>query len=80
MQKTETENLISLLSANEANKYSDYDQLKFMGDIDTILLGRKTYELFLEFWPAATVDMEIIADKLNSINKLVFSNSLENAP
>ncbi len=28
---------------NEKNKYAENDQLKFMDDIDTILLGRKTY-------------------------------------
>lgn len=66
--------------SNDANKYSDYDQLKFLEDIDTILLGRKTYELFVEFWPEATTDMEVIADKLNSTKKIVFSNSLRNTP
>lgn len=65
---------------NEANKYSDYDQLKFMESIDAILLGRVTYELFVEFWPNATTDMEVIADKLNSTKKLVVSNSLQEAP
>ena len=35
----------------EENKYSDQDQLKFLEEVDTILLGRKTYELFAEFWP-----------------------------
>ena len=63
-----------------ANKYSDLDQLKFMDDIDTILLGRKTYELFVDFWPTATTDTEVIADKLNSTQKIVFSNQLEKAP
>lgn len=58
--------------SNEANKYADYDQLQFMGDIDTILLGRKTYELFVEFWPAVTTEKEVIADKLNSTKKLCF--------
>ena len=66
--------------SNEANKYADHDQLQFMNNIDTILLGRKTYELFVEFWPTATTEMEVIADKLNSTQKIVFSNSLENAP
>src|SRR5678809_1029815 len=51
----------------EENKYSDQDQLKFLEEVDTILLGRKTYELFVEFWPDATTDKEVIADKLNSI-------------
>src|SRR6187549_4249713 len=64
----------------EQNKYADTDQLKFLETIDTILLGRKTYELFVDFWPTATTDKEIIADKLNEIPKLVFSNSLKKAP
>ncbi len=67
------------LSADE-NKYSDQDQLKFLKTVDTILLGRKTYELFVDFWPTATTKTEIIADRLNELDKVVFSNSLEKAP
>src|ERR1043165_1718127 len=62
------------------NRYSDTDQLKFMESIDTILLGRKTYELFVDFWPTATTDKEVIADKLNETKKVVFTNSLTKAP
>src|SRR4029078_11049034 len=51
-----------------------------METIDTILLGANTYRLFIEFWPAATTDQEIIADKLNSIPKIVFSRTLKKAP
>ena len=64
----------------EQNKYSDSDQLKFLETIDTILLGRKTYELFVEFWPSATTDKEVIADKLNETGKIVFSNTITKAP
>ena len=64
----------------EQNKYSDSDQLKFLETIDTILLGRKTYELFVDFWPAATIDKEVIADKLNEAKKIVFSNTITVAP
>jgi dihydrofolate reductase len=64
----------------EENKYADEDQLKFLETIDTILLGRKTYELFANFWPTATTDTEIIADKLNELPKKVFSNTLIQAP
>jgi dihydrofolate reductase len=64
----------------EQNTYSDADQLKFLETVDTILLGRKTYELFVEFWPGATTDMEVIADKLNQVKKIVFSNTLRKAP
>lgn len=63
----------------EENKYSDADQLKFLETVDTILLGRKTYELFVDFWPTATNDKEAIADKLNGTSKIVFSNTITNA-
>jgi dihydrofolate reductase len=65
---------------SEQNRHSDEDQLKFMETIDTILLGRKTYEIFADFWPKASTDQEIMADKLNSIPKVVISNTLMNAP
>lgn len=64
----------------EQNTYSDADQLRFLETVDTILLGRKTYELFVDFWPDATTDTEVIADKLNEIKKTVFSNTLTKAP
>jgi dihydrofolate reductase len=64
----------------EQNTYSDRDQLRFLESVDTILLGRKTYELFVAFWPTATIDKEIIADKLNETKKIVFTNTLQQAP
>ena len=64
----------------EQNKYSDADQLKFLETVDTILLGRKTYELFVAFWPEAQTDQEVIADKLNQTDKIVFSSTLQMAP
>ena len=71
---------LSFFPDSESDKYSDKDQLEFLENIDTILLGRVTYELFVAFWPSATNDKEIIADKLNSIPKLIFSNTLSSAP
>lgn len=50
---------------------------RMLDDVDTILLGSATYELFVEFWPTATTKEEIIADKLNAIPKLVFSRTLD---
>ncbi|MES2774010.1 MAG: dihydrofolate reductase family protein [Bacteroidota bacterium] len=64
----------------EQNKYSDRYQLQFLETIDTILLGRKTYELFVNFWPSATTDKEIIANKLNGTKKMVFSNTHSKTP
>ena len=34
----------------------------------------------MDFWPTATTDKEIIADRLNTLPKLVFSNTLREAP
>ncbi|HYF32585.1 MAG TPA: dihydrofolate reductase family protein [Chitinophagaceae bacterium] len=64
----------------EENTYSDADQLRFLETVDTILLGRKTYELFVDFWPTATIDKEVIADRLNETKKIVFSGTLKKAP
>lgn len=57
------------------------EQVKLMNRIDTILLGRVTYQMFAEYWPKVTKGKEKpFADKLNSIPKIVFSKTLERAP
>jgi dihydrofolate reductase len=64
----------------ETDRYSDRDQLTFLDTVDTILLGRKTYELFVDYWPTASSDEEIIADRLNELPKVVVSSTLTDAP
>ena len=59
---------------------SDNDLLQEMQRFDTILLGRVTYQLFADFWPGATSEEQIVADKINNLPKIVFSNSIEHAP
>jgi dihydrofolate reductase len=71
---------LDFFPSSETDKLSDADQLKFLDSVDTILLGRRTYDLFVDFWPTATTDKEIIADRLNELPKIVFSNSLRDAP
>ena len=71
---------LDFFPASEVDQFSDRDQLAFLESVDTILLGRRTYELFVDFWPTATTDKEIIADRLNELPKLVFSNTLTEAP
>jgi hypothetical protein len=44
---------LDFFPASETDKFSDRDQLEFLNTVDTILLGRKTYELFVDFWPTA---------------------------
>ena len=56
-------------------------QMPFIDSIDTILLGRVTYQLFAEYWPEVTSgDDKPFADKLNAIPKIVFSRTLDRAP
>jgi dihydrofolate reductase len=71
---------LDFFPSSDTDKFSDRDQLAFLDSVDTILLGRKTYELFVDFWPTATADKEIIADRLNELPKIVFSNTLTEAP
>jgi len=71
---------LDFFPASETDKFSDGDQLKFLDSVDTILLGRRTYELFVSFWPTAMIDKEVIADRLNTLPKLVFSRTLSEAP
>jgi len=76
----DAEGSLDFFPSSETDRYSDRDQLAFLESVDTILLGRKTYELFVDYWPNATTDEEIIAERLNTLPKLVFSNTLSEAP
>ncbi|HET6889843.1 MAG TPA: dihydrofolate reductase family protein [Pyrinomonadaceae bacterium] len=68
-------------AATRGDKSFGREQLKLMNSIDRILLGRKTFEMFAGYWPKVTKGKEKpFADKLNSIPKIVFSKTLENAP
>ena len=64
----------------EYSEDSDDDLLAEMNQFDTILLGANTYKMFVDFWPTATNDEQIVADKLNNIPKIVFSSTLKKAP
>src|SRR5947207_4129201 len=65
-----------------ALKYTGEDQQRFKNDelleMDAILLGRVTYEVFAAFWPTAPND-EGFADRINSIRKYVASNTMKSA-
>ncbi|WP_316787174.1 dihydrofolate reductase family protein [Pedobacter frigiditerrae] len=63
--------------SSEMSADSDQDILEGMENIDAILLGANTYKLFVEFWPTADSDKEIIANRLNETQKIIFSNSLK---
>jgi dihydrofolate reductase len=52
-----------------------------LNDIDTLLFGRVTYEGMASYWPtpAAIEDDPLIADRMNSIRKIVYSSTLDTA-
>jgi len=54
------------------------DQLNETG---TILFGRRTYEMMASFWPSETAKANdpIVAEKMNTTPKIVFSKTLEKA-
>ena len=56
-------------------------QMALLDTIDTILLGRVTYQMFAGYFPLVTEgDDKAFADKLNAIPKIVFSRTLTRAP
>ena len=60
---------------------SEY-MIRFFNRVDTLLFGRVTYQLMADFWPTSLADTEdpAIAERMNSLPKIVFSKTLNNAP
>jgi dihydrofolate reductase len=57
------------------------EQVALMDTVDTLLLGRRTYEMFAGFWPNVTSGPEQeFADKWNALHRVVFSTTLQRAP
>ncbi len=50
---------------------------KQISSVDTILLGRRTYEGFARYWPTATDNDPVITERLNNLPKVVFSKTLD---
>lgn len=68
-------------STNSGDQSLMRRQIAFIDSIDAILLGRKTYEMFVKYWPNVTSgDDQPFADKINATPKIVFSQSLDRAP
>jgi len=59
---------------------AEADQVRFIETIDTLLMGRKTYEQFAQVWPDRPASKEVLADTINKARKIVFSNTLKKAP
>ena len=58
-----------------------HEQVALMDTVDTLVLGRRTYEMFAGFWPNVTAGPEKeFAGKWNALQKVVFSTTLKRAP
>lgn len=58
----------------EFNEYA----IDMLNSVDTLLFGRVTYDLMAGFWPTpdAIKNDPIVAGKMNSLSKIVFSKTL----
>ena len=62
---------------NVDGEFNDF-AIPQLDEIDTLLFGRITYELMASFWPTeeALRDDPVVAEKMNSLAKVVFSRTL----
>ena len=51
----------------------------FLDKIDIILLGRVAYQLMESYWPTAEAEDSLITEKMNTLQKIVFSKTLKEA-
>ena len=53
----------------------------FLDGVDTLLFGRVTYQLMESYWPTkhAIENDALIAERMNRLNKVVFSRTLDKA-
>lgn len=61
-------------TAHVVDKDFDRYATEMLKSIDAFVIGRRTYELFVDFWPKATGPD---ADRLNELPKVVFSRTLK---
>ncbi|MDQ4502436.1 dihydrofolate reductase family protein [Sinomonas sp. ASV322] len=58
----------------------DRHQFAWLDGVEAMALGARTYEMFNGFWPTPASESELIADKLNALDRYVFSTTLSTAP
>ncbi len=60
---------------SEFNEYA----VDFLCKVDTLLFGRVTYQLMANYWPSpeAVKDDPIVAERMNNLDKIVFSRTLK---
>lgn len=59
---------------------TDSEQLDMLERVGAIVLGRRTYEMFVTYWPAVDPADEPVAGPINRLPKHVVSNTIDDAP
>jgi dihydrofolate reductase len=71
---------LNFFTTTVKDTYTEAIQKEHLESMDCILFGRKTYELFSSLWPERPVENNLLAAKINTCSKIVFSASLLEAP
>lgn len=60
-------------------EFNDF-ALAQLDEADTLIFGRRTYDIMAAFWPTEIAKKQdpVVATKMNDIRKLVFTHTLEN--
>jgi dihydrofolate reductase len=61
-------------------EFNDF-AIKMLNAADTLLFGHTTYDLMANYWPTphAATDDPIVAEKMNSLQKIVISKTLQDS-
>ncbi len=64
---------------NAGNQEFNDFAIEQMSTVDTLVFGRKTYQMMASYWPTETAIQSdpIVADLMNRISKIVFSRTLK---
>lgn len=71
---------LDFFSKHVRDSYTTSYRESLLDSIDTIIFGQKTYSQFSALWPGRSIDNDVLAEKMNTLNKIVFSKSLQQAP
>ncbi|MBX0298782.1 dihydrofolate reductase family protein [Cryobacterium sp. 1639] len=58
----------------------DRSQADWLDSVDAMVLGARTYRMFVGYWPTPAAAGEIITAPLNALRRHVFSRTLQHAP
>lgn len=77
---TDKDNRIDWAHKQQDKEWTDFVSSNASGDSE-LLFGRLTYDMMKSFWPtpAAAEQMPVVADRMNTASKVVFSRSVKDS-